>query len=74
MPTDFSEITLVRPARAFRENQPTHLTDYAPVTIKVGQRGCIAIKRDVEGGFDVFGVSDQRYWVAASNILWGVKA
>ena len=70
--SEFSEITLQRPATAFRTEEPTHLSDYAPNTVKIGQRGCVSIVRN-SNGFDVLGVNGQSYWVPDSNVVWGRK-
>jgi len=36
--------------------------------------GCVAIRRDPNGGFDIHGEDGQSYWVADANIQWGKKA
>ena len=69
--SEFSEITLQRPAMAFRTEEPSHLPNVAPHMVRVGKDGCVAIRRGGTGGFDVLGVDGQSYWIPDSNVIWG---
>lgn len=72
--TDFVQITYLRSCTGFTSAIPTGLPDYHPTTASVGEKGCVAIVRDPEGGFDIYGEGNQHYWVSSGNVVWARKS
>lgn len=73
MKTEYVSLTFVRACSGFKERVQLN-PGLHPTTVVVGERGCVGIRRDDEGGFDIFGTDNQHYWVAAANVIWGKKA
>ena len=73
MKTEFVSLTFVRACTGFATS-PQLLSGHHPMTFTVGTAGCVGIRQDSLGGFDVYGVDGQHFWVAPANAIWGRKA